>query len=265
MSESINILIIGDIVGRAGRNALKMHLPRLVDHHLIDFIVANGENLASGRGVTPATAKEMFKLGVNVLTNGNHCWDQRDFLKQIDDDDRFIRPANFSAYAPGRGWTIQETAAGIPVAVINVIGQVFMGPWDSPYAAVDQVLKEIPDDIRIILLDMHAEASSEKMGMGWYLDGRVSVVYGTHTHVPTCDETIHSSGTAYQTDIGMTGSYQSIIGNKIEPGLTRLVKGLPQRFEVVERGGSVFATLLSVDVESGKTLSIERIHQPPNH
>jgi len=264
VSESINILVIGDIVGRAGRQALQNHIPRLVDHHLIDFIVANGENLASGRGITPPTAKEMFKLGVNVLTNGNHCWDQRDFLKQIDQDDRFVRPANFSSHAPGRGWTIQETAAGIPVAVINVIGQVFMGSWDSPYAAADQALQEIPRDVKIILLDIHAEASSEKMGMGWYLDGQVSFVYGTHTHIPTCDEIIHASGTAYQTDIGMTGSYQSIIGNKIEPGLTRLVKGIPERFEVVERGGSVFATLLKIDIDSGKTLEIQRIHIPPN-
>lgn len=263
MSEFINILVIGDIIGRAGRLALKSNLPRLIDHHLIDFVVANGENLASGRGTTEKTAGEMFRLGVNVLTNGNHCWDQRSFLKVIEQDSRYVRPANFSSHAPGSGWTVQETAAGIPIAVINVIGQVFMGSWDCPFAAADAALDEIPEDVKIILLDIHAEATSEKMGMGWYLDGRTSFVYGTHTHVPTCDEVIRSSGTAYQTDIGMTGSYQSIIGNKVEQGLMRLVQRLPQKFEVVERGGSVFATRVRVDVNTGKTLEIERMHLPP--
>ncbi len=264
MSETVNILAIGDIIGKAGRKALQRHLPSIVDQYMIDFVVANGENLASGRGVTLGTANEMFALGVHVLTNGNHCWDQRDFLKLIEQDDRFVRPANFTRHAPGRGWTIQETAAGLPVAVVNLIGQVYMGSWDSPFEAADRVLAEIPDDVRVILLDMHAEATSEKMGMGWYLDGRVSFVYGTHTHVPTCDETIRPGGTAYQTDLGMTGSYQSIIGNKVEGCLVRMVQGLPQRFEVVERGGSLFATRVRIDVETGKALEIERIHRPPD-
>jgi len=263
VSEQLNILVIGDIIGKAGRRALTEHLPVLIDTHRLDFVVANGENLAHGFGLTKKIANDMFDLGINVLTNGNHCWDQRDFLDFIDDDDRFIRPMNFSAYAPGRGWTVQETGAGHKIAVINVIGQTFIGPWDCPFAAVDRAMEEIPDDVSAILVDMHAEASSEKMGMGWHLDRRASFVYGTHTHIPTCDEIIHTGGTAYQTDIGMTGSYQSIIGMKVEGALKRMVQRLPERFEAVERGASIFATLVSIDPDTRQTCKIQRIHIPP--
>lgn len=263
MSETLNILVIGDIIGKAGRRALAQHLPALIDMHRIDFVVANGENLAHGFGLNESVASEMFKLGVDVLTNGNHCWDQREFLELIDEDDRYVRPMNFTEFAPGRGWTIQETGLGHRIAVINLIGQTFMGPWDCPFAAVDRAMDEIPDDVSAILVDMHAEATSEKMGMGWYMDGRASFVYGTHTHIPTCDETIHASGTAYQSDIGMTGSYQSIIGMKVEGALTRMVQRLPQRFEAVERGGSIFATMVAVNPATRMATSIERIHIPP--
>jgi hypothetical protein len=264
MSEYINILVIGDILGKAGRKALRDHLPRIVYQNTVDFVVANGENLAAGFGTTRKVADEVFESGVHVLTNGNHCWDQRDFLKTIEEDDRFIRPMNFSPAAPGQGWTIQETAAGHPVAVINTIGQIFMsGTWDCPFAAADQALSEIPSDVKVILMDLHAETTSEKMGMGWHLDGRVSFVYGTHTHIPTCDEIIHTSGTAYQTDIGMTGSYQSIIGMRKEGALHRMITRLPQRFEAVDRGATLFATLLKVSVITGKTSHIERIKVEP--
>ncbi len=262
MSGMMNALVIGDVIGRAGRRALREHLPAIIDQYRVDFTVANGENLAAGFGLNRKVSEDMFNLGVDVLTNGNHCWDQREFLELIDEDARYIRPMNFSAHAPGRGWTVRETAAGHKVAVVNLIGQIFMGSWDCPFAAADRALSEIPDDVRIILVDMHAEATSEKMGMGWHLDGRASFVYGTHTHIPTCDETIRASGTAYQTDIGMTASYQSIIGMKVEGALYRMVQRLPQRFEAVERGGSVFATLLSIDPSTGKTASIQRIHVP---
>jgi len=264
MSDALNILIIGDIIGRAGRRALHEHLPRLIDAHQIDFVIANGENLAAGFGLNLKLADEMFDVGVNVLTNGNHCWDQRDFLNQIDDDDRLIRPLNFSPYSPGRGWTIQETGAGHRIAVINLIGQAYMNPaWDCPFAAVEQALEDIPDDVNAILVDMHAEATSEKVGMGWFLDGKVSCVYGTHTHIPTCDETIRPKGTAFQTDLGMTGSYNSIIGMKVEGALKRMVQKLPQRFEAVEHGASIFSTLVKVDPNTRKATSIERIHIPP--
>ncbi len=263
ISENIKILVIGDVLGKAGRRAIKDHLPDLMDLHQVDFVVANGENLAHGFGTTEAVANELFDVGVDVLTNGNHCWDQRSFLEHIDEDDRYVRPMNFTPFAPGRGWTVQVTPAGYKVAVINVIGQVFMGSWDCPFAAVDQAMAEIPDDVHAVLVDMHAEATSEKMGMGWYMDGRASFVYGTHTHVPTCDEIIHASGTAYQSDVGMTGSYQSIIGMKVEGALKRMVERLPQRFEAVERGASIFATLVTIDPSTRMAEKIERIYVPP--
>jgi len=263
MSELIRILVIGDIIGRAGRRALAEHLPRLIDRHRIDFTIGNGENLAAGFGLTAKTAEEMFALGIDVLTNGNHCWDKREFLQLIDRDPRFVRPMNFSSQAPGRGWTVRETPAGHRIAVVNLIGQVFMGPWDCPFAAADRALAELPDDVHAILVDMHAEASSEKMGMSWHLDGRVSFVYGTHTHIPTCDEIIHPSGTAYQTDIGMTGSYQSIIGMKVEGALARMVGKMPHRFEAVERGATIYATKVCIDPTTRHCRHIERIRIPP--
>ncbi|MDQ6951883.1 MAG: TIGR00282 family metallophosphoesterase [Mariprofundales bacterium] len=255
----LNILIIGDIIGKAGRRALSHGLHHLVDQHMVDFVVGNGENLAAGFGLTAKCADEMFHLGIDVLTNGNHCWDQKDFLTLIDQDQRFVRPANFTRFAPGRGWTICETAAGHRIAVINLIGQVFMGGWECPFLTADRVLKEIPDDVSAILVDMHAEASSEKVGLAWYLDGQVSCVYGTHTHIPTCDEGILPQGTAHQCDIGMTGSYQSVIGMKVNIALKRMVEKLPQRFEPVERGGEIRATLLQVDPATKRALSIKRI------
>lgn len=264
MSDCLNILVFGDIIGKAGRRVLDDHLPRLIDEHQADFVIANGENLAAGFGITAKTADEMFNLGVHVLTNGNHCWDQREFMLFIEREERCIRPLNFSEHAPGRGLTIQETAAGHRIAVLNVIGQVFMGPWDCPFTAVDQALMQVPDDVAAIIVDVHAEATSEKMAMGWYLNGRASFVYGTHTHVPTCDETIRPKGTAYQTDIGMTGNYQSIIGMRVEGALKRMTERLPQRFEAIERGASIFATLVTVDSSTRKATRIRRIHVPPS-
>jgi len=259
MPDSINILIIGDVLGKAGRRALRDHLPHLIDDHQIDFCVANGENLAAGFGTTIKLADELFCIGVDVITNGNHCWDQRSFLEEIDEDDRFVRPANFSKHAPGVGWTIQETRNGHRIAVINLIGQVFMSTWDCPFEAAERIMEDMPDDVHAVLVDFHAETTSEKMGMGWFLDGQVSFVYGTHTHVPTCDEIIHPSGTAFQCDIGMTGSYNSIIGMEKVGALHRMVTRLPQRFEAVERGATIFATKITVDASTKKTTSIERI------
>jgi len=263
MPELLNILAIGDIIGRAGRRALQSHLAGLIDRHRIDFVVANGENLASGFGLTEKTADEMFNLGVDVLTNGNHCWDQREIMPVMDRDERFVRPANFTPAAPGRGWTVRETAAGHGIAVVNLIGQVFMGAWDCPFAAVKSIMAEIPRDVSAVIVDMHAEATSEKMGMGWYLDGQASFVYGTHTHVPTCDETILPKGCAYQTDLGMTGCYQSIIGMQVESALRRMTERLPQRFTAVERGASIFATLVGINPQTRRAERIERIHIPP--
>jgi 2',3'-cyclic-nucleotide 2'-phosphodiesterase len=263
MPELLNILAIGDIIGRAGRRALQSHLPGLIDRHMVDFVVANGENLAAGFGMTEKTAGEMFALGVDVLTNGNHCWDQREIMPVMERDERLVRPANFSAAAPGRGWTVRETAAGHRIAVINLIGQVFMGQWDCPYTAASRIMRELPAGLSAIVVDMHAEATSEKMAMGWHLEGQASFVYGTHTHVPTCDETILPKGTAYQTDLGMTGCYQSIIGMQVEGALSRMIDRLPQRFTAVERGASIFATLVGVNPKTRRAERIQRIHIPP--
>jgi len=263
MPELLKILAIGDVIGRAGRRALRSALPALIDHHQIDFVIANGENLAAGFGLTEKTADEMFKLGVDVLTNGNHCWDQRDIMPVMDRDERFVRPANFTSAAPGRGWTVRETAAGHRIAVINLIGQVFMGGWDCPFAAANRVMDEIPQDVSAIIVDMHAEATSEKVGMGWHLDGRASFVFGTHTHIPTCDETILPGGCAYQTDLGMTGCYQSIIGMQVEGALQRMIDRMPRRFVAAERGGSIFATMVAINPETRRAEHIERIHIPP--
>ncbi len=263
MPETVNILAIGDIIGKAGRRALKEHLPNLIDRHHVDFVVANGENLAAGFGLTEKTVEEMFSIGIDVLTNGNHCWDQRQIMPLMNEEERLVRPANFTENAPGHGWTVRETPSGHKIAVINLIGQVFMGTWDCPFRAADRALAEIPSDVSAILVDLHAEATSEKMGMGWYLDNRASFVFGTHTHVPTCDETIRPQGCAYQTDLGMTGSYQSIIGMQVEGALKRMVQRLPQRFQAVERGASIYATLVKVDVTTRRAQSIERIYVPP--
>ena len=262
MPEMLNILAIGDIIGRAGRRALQRHLPALIEARNIDFVVANGENLAAGFGLTEKTAGEMFDIGVDVLTNGNHCWDQRQIMAVMDEDERFVRPANFSPTAPGRGWTVRETAAGHRIAVINLIGQVFMGPWHCPFAAATNIMRQIPEDTAAVIVDIHAEATSEKMGMGWHLDGRASFVFGTHTHVPTCDETILPNGTAYQTDLGMTGCYRSVIGMQVESALARMVDRLPRRFQAVEKNGSIFATQVRIDPKSRRAHAIERIHIP---
>ncbi len=263
MQHHLNILAIGDIVGKAGRRVLAENLPGLIDRYSVDFVLANGENLAAGFGLTEKTADEMLALGVHVLTNGNHCWDQRSIMTRMDRDERLIRPFNFSSHAPGRGWTIRETSAGHRVAVVNLIGQVFMGSWDCPFAAAEQALSEIPGDVSAIIVDLHAEATSEKMGMGWFLDGRASFVFGTHSHVPTCDETILPKGTAYQTDLGMTGPYASIIGMQVEGALQRMVNKMPRRFEVVRQGGSIYATLVQVNADSRKAISIQRLYVPP--
>jgi len=263
VQQCLNILAIGDVVGRPGRRALSRHLPDLIERYEVDFVLANGENLAAGFGMTEKTADEVLALGIHVLTNGNHCWDQRSILARMDADERLIRPLNFSADAPGRGWTIRKTAGGHRVAVVNLIGQVFMGSWDCPFAAAEKALREIPDDVSAVVVDFHAEATSEKMGMGWHLDGSASFVFGTHSHVPTCDETILPQGTAYQTDVGMTGPYASIIGMQVEGALARMVKKMPCRFKVAEQTGSIYATLVQVDSVSRRALSIKRLFVPP--
>ncbi len=256
----MNVLFIGDVVGKPGRRMLLSHMDRLVDRESIDFVVANAENAAGGFGVTPEVAREMFDLGIHCLTSGNHIWDKREILDHLDREPALLRPLNYPAGCPGRGVYLGQTAAGTPVAVLNVMGRVFMPPCDDPFRRVDQELEAIRGKAKVIIVDMHGEASSEKAAMGWHLAGRVSMVLGTHTHVPTADGRILAGGTAYQTDVGMTGPYDSIIGVNREDVLARFRTGMPVRFRTAKHGRELHAAVVAVDETTGKASGIKRIH-----
>lgn len=255
----MKLLFIGDIVGRPGRYALTHALDRLVDRHCVDLVVANGENAAAGFGLTPDIAKELFAAGVDVLTSGNHIWDKKDIFPYLDQQLRLLRPANYPPGLPGRGLGLYNTAAGIPVAVLNLEGRAFMNNLECPFRGADKLLEELGSRAKVILVDFHAETTSEKVSLGYYLDGRVSAVLGTHTHVQTADERILSGGTAYLTDVGMTGSRDSVIGIRKEEAIERFLTQLPVRFEVAKKDPFLCAALVTVDEETGKALAIERI------
>lgn len=256
----MQILIIGDVVGEPGLRAVEQHLPTLRARLKLDLVIANAENVAGGAGVTRDTASRLLAAGADVLTNGNHAWDKREALEYIKGEPRLLRPHNYPAGTPGTGWTVVESMSGHKVGVLNVLGTVFMNPTLScPFAAADRALADKPVDVRTVIVDFHAETTSEKTAMGWYLDGRVSAVVGTHTHVPTADERILPKGTAYLTDIGMCGCYESVIGLQIEKSLKRLVHKLPERFDVAEGNGTLCAVLVEVDAASGKARAIQRL------
>ncbi|MGC2433085.1 MAG: TIGR00282 family metallophosphoesterase, partial [Desulfobaccales bacterium] len=228
----MNILFIGDIVGNPGRRAVEELLPRLVDQYFIDLVVANGENASGGIGITPAVADQLFSYGIDVLTSGNHIWKHKEILPYLEETDRLLRPANYPPETPGRGYAVVETAAGEQVGVINLEGRVFMNTIDCPFRTVDRILGLLPKELKVILVDMHAEATSEKQALGWFLDGRVSAVVGTHTHVQTADGRVLPGGTGYLSDAGMTGPVDSVIGMKREIILERFWSQLPQPFKV---------------------------------
>ena len=261
----IRILFVGDVVGSAGRRALKQQLERLVDHEQVDFVVVNVENVAGGFGITAKVLAEIDALPINVWTTGNHVWDKKEGVPLLDAHPTLLRPANYPEGNPGRGWCVDETAAGIPVAVINLQGQALMPPIDNPFHVANRVLEEIAakhPELKVIVVDMHAEATSEKQGMAWHLDGRVSAVLGTHTHVPTADERILPGGTALQTDVGMTGPYESIIGVRPAKVLERFLYNTPRPFETAKRGVELRAALVDVDEDTGRALDIRRVHLP---
>ncbi|MDH5631737.1 MAG: TIGR00282 family metallophosphoesterase [Gammaproteobacteria bacterium] len=263
----MNLLFIGDIVGKPGRRIVLNDLPALRREYVIDIVIANAENAAAGFGVTEKTAKALLNGGVDVLTNGNHAWDKREALEYIEREPRLMRPWNYPEGTPGKGWYLATTATGIRVGVLNVMGQVFVHPsLDCPFRAVDEALARHADEADVILLDFHAEVTSEKMAMGWYMDGRVSAVVGTHTHVPTADERILPGGTAYITDVGMTGCYDSVIGMNHTKSLKRFVQKLPERAEVAEGAASLCAVLVDIDETTGHARRIERIrlNEPPH-
>lgn len=255
----MKILFIGDIVGRPGRQVLRRQLDRLVDHHRIDLVVANGENSAGGFGLTVDIARELFSLGIHVLTSGNHIWDKKEAFDLLEREPRVLRPANYPPGLPGRGSGVFAVPDGTPVAVVNLEGRVFMNNLDCPFRAADQLISELEGKARVILVDFHAEASSEKIAFGHYLAGRVSAVVGTHTHVQTADNRILSGGTAFITDVGMTGSLDSVIGIQKETAVEKFLKQVPARFEVAKKQPVLCAVLLDVDAQSGRARSIERI------
>lgn len=258
----MKLLFVGDVVGKPGRRALAKILPRLVDEHLVDYTVVNIENSAGGFGVTPAVLAEFEQLPIDCFTSGNHIWDKKDGVEMLDLEPRLLRPANYPEGAPGAGLYVGETAAGIPVATINLEGQVFMKALDSPFRVAEALLAGLDDKIKVILVDFHCEATSEKQAMGFFLDGRVSVVVGTHTHAPTADERILPQGTAFQTDAGMTGPYESVIGMKHDKVVRRFLTQLKAPFEVAKQDVRLAGLLIDVDESKGMARSVERLLVP---
>jgi len=257
----MKILFIGDIVGSPGREAVKSLLPGLKQRHGLDFIIANAENAAGGSGITPKIAEDLFSFGVDVLTSGDHIWKKRDIFEVIDSEPRILRPLNYPAVAPGRGKGLFKASCGSLVGVINVNGRVFMEALECPFRASLQAQEELSQKAKVIIVDIHAEATSEKVALGWYLDGRVSAVVGTHTHIQTADEKILPSGTAYITDVGMTGPLDSVIGRKIEDVLSRFLTAVPTRFDIAEDNIQLQAVVIDIDENTGKARSIVRIQE----
>ena len=256
----MKILFIGDIFGKPGRDMAQRAIPALTAQHGIDLVIANVENSAAGFGVTGDIAETILKFGVDVMTSGNHIWDKKEVLDYIPRQPKLLRPANFPAGVPGRGTWIGQTRTGEPVAVINVMGRVFMAPLDDPFAVVLREIEAVRGKARVIIVDFHAEATSEKAAMGWHLDGRVTAIFGTHTHVQTADERLLPKGTAYLTDVGMTGPHDSIIGVAVEAALGRFVNGMPTKFEAAAGPARFNGIIITADPASGKALAIERLN-----
>ncbi len=261
MQETVRILYIGDIFGRPGRSIVKERLPELVSEYAPDLILANGENAAAGFGITPRLVEELLGLGIAVLTTGNHIWDKKEIYPYLAEhaDGPLLRPANYPPQVPGRGLYVGKTRAGLEFAVINLQGRVFMAPIDCPFRTVDSLLEMVPETVKIRFVDMHAEATSEKQAMGWYLNGRVTAMVGTHTHIPTADEKVLPGGTAYVTDLGMTGPYESVIGVEKDTVIRKFLSQIPERFEVAKGDVRLCGVLVEADALTGHAVSIRRI------
>lgn len=259
----MRILFIGDIVGRVGRETLERFLPSLRRERGIDFTIANAENAAGGRGLTSVVARDLFDAGVDALTGGNHSWKNKEIFDIIDTDPRVLRPANYPSdfQTPGHGYDVYDVPGeGAPrIGVLNLQGRVFMGPLDCPFRTARDAVAELRHDTPIIVVDIHAEATSEKIALGWYLDGLVTAVVGTHTHVPTADTTILPNGTAFQTDVGMTGSYAGVLGVQKEIIIRGMTTGLPVRHELATGDARFCGVLIEADPQTGKALAVERI------
>lgn len=258
----MRLLFVGDVVGKPGRRAVLNLLPRLVDRHRADYVVVNVENLAGGFGVTPEVMAELDELPIDCFTTGNHVWDKKEGLELLEREPRLLRPANYPDGNPGRGVYVGETAAGIPVATINLEGRVFMSSLESPFTVADRLLAGLGKEVKVVLVDFHCEATSEKQALGFYLDGRVSAVLGTHTHVPTADERVLPGGTALQTDVGMTGPYESVIGMRVDKVLKRFLMQTPAPFEVAKRDVRLAGAVIDIDEDTGHARGIERLLVP---
>ena len=254
----MRILFLGDVVGRPGRRAVLNAVPRFVNNG-VDFVVANCENAAGGRGVDPGAARELLAAGIDVLTSGNHVWAKRELIPYIGESEVLLRPANFPSANPGSGHTVRSSRGGARVAVINLMGRVFMGSSNCPFLAAEDALVAIGSRASVVIVDIHGEATSEKMAMGWFLNGRVSAVIGTHTHVQTADERILPGGTAYLTDAGMCGPRDSVIGVKKELVIERFLTQMPNKFDVASGPAVVQGAVIDVDESTGRAIGIERI------
>lgn len=259
----MNLLFVGDVVGRAGRQILAQRLPSLIDRYMADLVVVNAENAAAGCGLTLPVMKELYDAGADVLTSGNHIWDKKEIIEVLKREKRLLRPHNYPQGLAGQGYGLYETPGGIPVVVINLEGRVFMKNLDCPFRSADQILDQVRGQAKIVFVDFHAEATSEKQALGHYLDGRVSAVVGTHTHVQTADEKILNGGTGYLTDVGMTGAQDAIIGNQKEPALQRFLTQMPVKLEVAKKDPFLCCVLLTMDEESGRCMAIQRLQVTP--
>ncbi len=255
----MKLLFIGDIVGHAGRALVKRALPLLADYHAVEFVIANAENAAGGFGITREIGEELLDRGIEVMTSGNHIWDKKEALDYIGVEPRLLRPANYPAGAPGNGSYVGRIRDGQTVGVVNVMGRVFMPLTDDPFAVVTREIETLRERARVIVVDFHAEATTEKVAMGWYRDGKVPAVIGTHTHEQTADERILPKGTAYLTDVGMTGPHDSVIGVEVEAALNRFLTAMPARFDTAKANPRLNAVIIDADERTGKAIDIERL------
>jgi metallophosphoesterase (TIGR00282 family) len=258
----VNILFIGDIVGEPGRRAVKQLVPQLRIRFNLDAVIANGENSAGGAGITPRTAEEIFSSGVDVITTGDHLWDQKEVVELLANEPRFLRPLNYPPGTPGRGAAVFQIPGRGTLGVANVQGRVFMAALDDPFSAIEAEVRRLQNEARVMIVDMHAEATSEKIALARFLDGRVSAVIGTHTHVQTADEQIFPGGTAFLCDAGFTGAQESVLGREIEPVIKRFVTYTPQRFGVAKDRVHLQGVIVDVDEITGRARRIQRVSEP---